>query len=80
MCDARWVTADEPRKKVIDSIHTRDGTHCVDVVQSSDGFSLQTCRRDEERWQVVARPGDYRTRDDAVASARAIVATLEPAC
>jgi hypothetical protein len=71
------VSADEPRVKVIDSIHTSDGTHCVDVVQSADGFSLQTCRRDEDRWQVIARPGDYEARDAAVASARAIVATLE---
>jgi hypothetical protein len=62
---------------VIDSIHSSDGVYCVDVIQIPDGFSLQTCRRDEGRWQVIARPGDHRAREDAVAAAEAIIATFE---
>jgi hypothetical protein len=67
----------EPSQKVIDSIHSSDGMYCVDVVRTSDRFSLQTCRRDEGRWQVIARPGHHRAREDAVAAARVIIATFE---
>jgi hypothetical protein len=62
---------------VIDSIHSSDGMYCVDVIQMPDGFSLQTCRRDEGRWQVIARPGNHPAREDAVAAARVIIATFE---
>lgn len=68
---------EESRKKVIDSIHTRDETYCVDVVMAGDRFVLQTCRRDEERWQVIGNPGDYATREDAIASAWTIIAGLQ---
>lgn len=69
--------SDDGPRKVIDSIHTRTGMFCVDVVVTPDGFGLETCRRDEERWHVIARPGSYDTREQAVASARAVIATLE---
>jgi hypothetical protein len=72
-----WEVVTEPSQKVIDSIHSSDGMYCVDVVRTSDRFSLQTCRRDEGRWQVIARPGHHRAREDAVAAARVIIATFE---
>ena len=62
---------------MIDSIHTRDGMYCVDVIWTQEGFSLQTCRRDEERWHMIDQPGRFDTRDDAVAGARAVISTLE---
>jgi len=71
------MTEDEGHEKVLDSIHTRDRAYCVDIVHDGNRFSLQTCRRDEERWQVIGRPGEYTTREDAIASARAIIARLE---
>ena len=67
----------DPPKKVLDSIHSSDGMYCVDVIPIPDGFKLQTCRRDEGRWHVIARPGNHRSREDAVAAARAIIATFE---
>ena len=71
------MTDRDPSHKVIDSIHSSDGMYCVDVVTTRDGFTLQICRRDEGRWQVIARPGDHRLREDAVASARALIAPYE---
>jgi hypothetical protein len=67
----------DPSQKVIDSIHSSDGMYCVDVIRHSDGFSLQTWRKDEVRWQSIARPGHHRAREDAVAAARVIIATFE---
>jgi hypothetical protein len=72
-----WGFVTDASQKVIDSIHSSDGLHCVDVIRTSDGFSLQTCRRDEGRWQVIARPGHHHVREDAVAAARLIIATFE---
>ena len=72
-----WELVTDPSQKVIDSIHSSDGMYCVDVIRTSDGFSLQTCRRDEGRWQVIARPGHHGAREDAVAAARVIIATFE---
>jgi hypothetical protein len=72
-----WERVTDPSQKVMDSIHSSDGMYCVDVVRTSDGFSLQTCRRDEGRWQVIARPGNRRSREDAVVAARMIIATFE---
>ena len=71
------VTDREASQTVIDSIHSSDGMYCVDVISTPDGFTLQTCRRDEGRWQVIDRPGTHHAREDAVASARALIATLE---
>jgi hypothetical protein len=71
------VSDSETSPKIIESIHTRDGMYCVDVIRGPDGFTLQTCRRDEERWQVIARPGRYDAQVDAVASALALIATFE---
>ena len=71
------MTDRDPSHKVIDSIHSSDGMYCVDVVTTRDGFTLQICRRDEGRWQVIARPGNHRAREDAVASARALIAQYE---
>ena len=59
---------------VIDSIHSSDGMYCLDVIRTPDGFALQTCRRDEGSWQVIGRPGGYRSREEAVARARALIA------
>lgn len=71
------MTDHETRQKVIDSLHTREGMYCVDVVRTEEGFSLQTCRRDEERWFVIEQLGTFDTRDRAVAAARAAISTLE---
>jgi hypothetical protein len=71
------VSDSETSRKVIDSIHSRDGRYCVDVIKTPDGFTLQTCRRDEERWLVIDRPGSYDAHDDAVARARTLIATFE---
>jgi hypothetical protein len=71
------VPEHETFRKVVDSIHSGDGMYCVDVIKTAEGFTLQTCRRDEERWQVIDRPGSYEAYEDAVASARARIATLE---
>ncbi len=71
------MTERETRQKVIDSIHTRDGMYCADVVCTQEGFTLQTWRRDEARWHVIGQPGRSDTRDDAVAGARAVISTLE---
>ena len=72
------MTDPGPSQTVIDSIHSRDGMYCVDVVRTADGFTLQTCRRDEGGWQVIERPGvGHETREDAVSRARALIATLE---
>ena len=67
----------EAPQKVIDSIHSSDGMYCVDVIRTPDGFTLQTCRRDEGSWQVIGRPGRHDSREDAVARARALIATFE---
>jgi hypothetical protein len=65
-------------RKVVDSIQTSDGMYCVDVLQTADGFTLQACRRDEGSWQVISRPGSrHRSREEAIAQARAHIATLE---
>ena len=61
-------------RKVIDSIHSGDGTFCVDVVRTADGFRLEACRRDEERWQVIEGLGSYATQDEATAVARERIA------
>jgi hypothetical protein len=71
------VTGLDRSQAVIDSIHSRDGMYCVDVIRTADGFALQTCRRDEGQWHVIARPESHRAREDAVASARALIAGLE---
>ena len=64
-------------EKVIDSIHSRDEMYCVDVVATPHGFKLQTCRRDEGRWQVIGRPSEYQDRGEATAAARALIANFE---
>ncbi|MGO9791615.1 MAG: hypothetical protein ACLP8S_19575 [Solirubrobacteraceae bacterium] len=61
-------------RKVIDSIHTPDGTYCVDVIRTDAGFRLEACRRDEERWQVIESLGSYDTQDEATAVAWARIA------
>ncbi|MGP0049188.1 MAG: hypothetical protein ACLPZR_10130 [Solirubrobacteraceae bacterium] len=71
------ITDADTTEKVIDSIHSRDGMYCVDVIKTPRGFTLQTCRRDEGRWHVISRPSEHRDRADAVASARALIATFE---
>ncbi len=71
------MTDDTPTEKVIDSIHSRDGMYCVDVIRTQQGFALQACRRDEGRWQVISRPSEHSDQRDAVASARALIATFE---
>jgi len=71
------VTDSNPTEKVIDSIHSSDGMYCVDVVRTAHGFTLQTCRRDEGRWQVIGRPSQHRDREEAIAAARTLVTTLE---
>jgi hypothetical protein len=76
-CDAGSVPGEVPSKKVVESIHTRDGAYCVDVVSDGDLYRLQTCRRDEQSWQVIDRPGDYASRDEATVRAQTIVAALE---
>jgi hypothetical protein len=63
----------EKSEAVIDSIHSSDGMYCVDVIQTADGFALQTCRRDEGSWQVISRPGFHHSHEDAVARARTLV-------
>ena len=76
--ESETVTGRETSRTVIDSIHSADGRYCVDVVRSPDGYTLQTCRRDEGGWQVIDRPGGgYHAREEAVAGARALIATLE---
>jgi hypothetical protein len=67
----------DPTEKVIDSMHSSDGLYCVDVIRTPHGFALQTCRRDEGRWYVISRPSEHRDRGDAIASARALIATFE---
>jgi hypothetical protein len=62
--------------KVIDSLHSSDGMYCVDVVRTPHGFTLQTCRRDEGRWLVIDRPSEHRDQEDAIARARALIATF----
>ena len=64
-------------EKVIDSLHSRDGLYCVDLVRTSHGFTLQACRRDEGRWQVISRPSEHADQEDAVTHARALLATFE---
>jgi len=71
------MTDGDTTEKVIDSIHSRDGMYCVDVIRTPHGFTLQTCRRDEGRWHVISRPSEHGDREDAVASARALIATFE---
>jgi hypothetical protein len=71
------MTDRDTMEKVIDSVHSRDGMFCVDVIRMLRGFTLQTCRRDEERWHVISRHSQHRDREDAVASARALIATFE---
>jgi hypothetical protein len=66
-----------PVEKVIDSIHSSDGMYCVDVVKTRLGFTLQTCRRDEGRWQVMGRASTHHDREDATRAARALAETLE---
>jgi hypothetical protein len=65
----------EVAKKVIDSIHSPDGTYCIDVIKTADGFRLEACRRDEERWQVIEGLGNYDSQDEATAIARARIAS-----
>ena len=71
------MTDSSHEEKVVDSIHSSDGMYCVDVVRTSHGFALQTCRRDEGQWQVIGRPSEHQDRRDALASAQALVATFE---
>jgi hypothetical protein len=71
------MTEAKPTEKVIDSIHSRDGMYCVDVVMTPQAFILQTCRRDEGRWQVIGRASKHRDRGEAVAAARTLIATFE---
>jgi hypothetical protein len=66
----------DPAEKVIDSIPSTNGMYCVDVIETPHGFTLQTCRRDEGRWQVIDRPSEHRDREDAVARARALIAAF----
>ena len=63
-------------QRVVESLHSRDATYCVDVIQVAEAFSLQICRRDEGRWQVIKRQGEYQAREDAVAGARELIATF----
>jgi hypothetical protein len=65
-----------PAEKVIDSLPSSDGMYCVDVIRTPHGFTLQTCRRDEGRWQVIDRPSEHRARADAVARARILIAAF----
>jgi hypothetical protein len=71
------MTEDDRTEKVIDSIHSSDGKYCVDVIRTPHGFVLQTCRRDEGRWQVINRPSEHPDQEEAVARARALIATFE---
>jgi hypothetical protein len=71
------VSDGNPTETVIDSIHSSDGMYCVDVVRTPRGFTLQTCRRDEGRWQVIGRPSEHRDREEAITAARTLVTTLE---
>ena len=76
--ESEAVTGRETSRTVIDSVHSADGMYCVNVVRSGDGYTLQTCRRDEGGWQVIDRPpGGHAVREDAVTRARAVIATLE---
>jgi hypothetical protein len=68
--------ADHPSQTALESIHSLDGTYCVDVMKTAGGFALQTCRRDEGRWQVIDRPGSHQSLEDAVACARTIIERL----
>ena len=62
-------------KKAIERFHSPDGTYCIDVIKTADGFRLEACRRDEERWQVIEGLGSYDSQDEATAIARARIAS-----
>jgi hypothetical protein len=60
----------------IESVHSRDGLYCVDVIATEQGFALQVCRRDEGDWQVIAHRGTHPSRETAIAAAQVIAAAL----